>query len=204
MKLTVCVLGAVLLAALPIQTGGGTTPPSSTPDVGSGAQALRPSAPEPPSSELEVGDRIPDFSYQTAENATVDTRQLLAQGHLLMVFGASEPVLRSLEQEREALLDLGVVPVVVVDQRSSAVWSAAKRLGLHYTLVPDPLRVIGAQFNVVDEVHRRPIPSWFVIDRVGKVRALRRNELPIRGYPRLVATVLAVPTQDVSVPVRNR
>jgi peroxiredoxin len=203
MKLTVFVLGAVLLAALPIEPGDGTTPPSSTPAAGNSAQALRPSAPEPPSAELEIGDRVPDFSYQTSDYTTVGVKQLLAQGNLLLVFGASDAVLRSLEQEREALLDLGVVPVAVMDSRSSAVWATGRRLGLHYSLVPDPLRVISGQFNTVDD-HRRPLPSWFVLDRLGRVRALRRNELPIRGYPRLVATVLAVPTRDVSVPVRSR
>ena len=198
MKLTGLALAALLAAAVPLQSSDlpSPAPPLSNPETPS----LTLSAPEPLNAPLLVGDRAPDFSWQADDARPLKLRDLLAQGNLFVVFGAQDAVLRALERERTTLLDLGVVPVAVVSSGNRGSRSTANRLGLHYVLVPDSRRVIAAQYGVIEDVNQTIAPAWFVVDRTGCVRALKRGALPASGYARLAADVLALPTGDVNLP----
>lgn len=202
MKLSLSLLAVVLAATLPLQPG--EPPNSRTPSQEQGIPTLSPRAAEPPSSPLMVGDAAPDFVWQSGDRRMVSVKDLLVHGSLLLVFAPDDATLRAIQQDREGLLDLGVVPVAVVQSRGSAAAGKARRMGLSYILVPDTRRVIAGQYGAVDENRQSMIPAWFVVDRRGQVRALGRGSIPSSGFPRLAATVLAIPTGDVPVPARTR
>ena len=202
MKFTGLLIAVVVAASLPLQPGDQETQPSPSNEGQTATLSRR--APEPPSSPLLVGDRAPKFSWQGEDGHTVNLQDLYAQGNLLVVFGANDATLRTIENERDPLLDLGVVPVAVVNARNGAVWSTGRRLGLHFPLVPDSRRVLAGQFDAVDEIRQTALPAWFVVDRGGRVRALHREGLPESGFPRLAATVLAIPAKDVPLPALAR
>jgi peroxiredoxin len=156
---------------------------------------------EPPPVEVRSGEPAPDFSYQSPDGRWRHLHDLLQQGEVVLVFGASDLELRMLERERDALLDLGVMPVAVLDVKPGSAWNSARKLGLRYTVLADPRRIIGAQFNVLDSGSL--VPGWFVIDRKGMVRGLRRGDLPGQGYPGLVARALSLPLPSVPLPVSH-
>jgi len=203
-KISIVLLAALLAAILVIGPGEVTdqTPPLST-DNGA-RQSLRPQPPEPPSSEVTLGDQAPDFAYQTEDNRWQRLHDLLLQGAAVLVFGADPATLGAIERERDAMLRLGTVPVALLDMRSGIAWAMARRLGLHYPVIPDSRRVIAAQFNAVEAGSQRMLPSWFVVDRSGRVRALRRGALPKQGFSAVVATALGLPAADAGVPAQTR
>lgn len=180
------------------------------PAVAGGASQSAPDAPKAlpvvplgSSSEyatLETGSNAPDFSYLTLAGSRARLRDLRSQGHVLMVFGAGEDDLARLQAERDALGRIGVVPVAVLDWRAGAVRSAVRRLGLTYPVVPDPQRVIGAQFNALDPRTRQDAPAWFVIDRGGKVRGLDHFDWPREAWATIAAGSLGLPEGDTSIP----
>lgn len=146
--------------------------------------------PEPPVMVIRVGDPAPNFSFQGFSGHWMRLHHLLDQGSVLLVFGASEADLRRLQAERGGLLDMGVIPVVVLDDRPGSVRNMVKRLGLQYTVLSDPRAVIADQFNVAED--REIAPSWFVVDQRGRVRGLNRGGLSA-SYTRIAARSLALP-----------
>ena len=126
---------------------------------------------------METGEAAPDFSY-LVDGRWRRLRELRSQGHVLLVVGAGDAQLRALEAQREGLLRLCVVPVAVLDQRSGRCRATSERLGLHFTVIADPTRVIAAQFNALDERTRLAAPAWFVVDQRGTVRALAHASWP--------------------------
>lgn len=158
--------------------------------------------PEPPAMVIRVGDPAPNFSFQGYGGRWMRLHHFLDQGPVLLVFGAREVELRRLQAERGALLDLGVIPVVVLDAKPGATRSMVKRLGLQYTVLSDPRGVIAGQFNMIDA--HEVAAGWFVVDRRGKVRGLIRGALPGGGYPRVCARSLALPMPGVAFPGRAR
>ena len=140
-----------------------------------------------------VGEKAPDFNYQV-NGRWQRLRDLRAQGHVLLVLGAGDVQLRAIESQREVLLRLGVVPVAVLDLRASACRSTAAKLGLHFTVIPDPTRVIGAQFNSLEPRTRMTAPSWFVIDRNGSIRALDRLDWPSSDWREVASNALGIAT----------
>lgn len=146
--------------------------------------------PEPPVMVIRVGDPAPNFSFQGFTGHWMRLHHLLDQGSVLLVFGATDADLRRLQSERVHLLDLGVIPVVVLDDRPGTVRNVAKRLGLQYTVLSDPRAIIADQFNVADD--REIEPSWFVVDQRGRVRGLNRGSLAA-SYTRIAARSLALP-----------
>lgn|SRR5262245_17749865 len=154
--------------------------------------------PEPPTSEVGVGDPAPNFSFEGYDGHVMRLHHLLDQGPVLLVFGARESELRRMQQERGALLDLGIVPVAIVDSKPGATRATVKRLGLQYTVLADSRGVIADQFNVLDD--QRVIPSWFVLDGRGRVRGMARGGQPALDYTRLCARALALPMPGVAFP----
>jgi peroxiredoxin len=154
--------------------------------------------PEPPTLVLRVGDPAPNFSFEGYDGHVMRLHHLLDQGAVLLVFGPREPELRRLQQERAALLDLGIVPVAIVDAGPRTTRGLVHKLGLQFTVLADSRGVVADQFNVLDG--ERITPSWFVLDPRGRVRGLLRGSLPSVEYTRLCARALALPMAGVAFP----
>ena len=184
MILTTSTLLGLLLAGGPGEPVSEVRTPSSTPLAQSRAVA------EPPTAEVCVGDPAPNFAYQGYDGRWMRLHHLLDQGPVLLVIGANDAQLSQIEREREALLELGVVPVAVVDRRPGAARRIVTKLGLHYTVLADGRQVIASQFNATH--NSRMIPSCFVVDQRGKVRGLLRERLPSEDYPQVCARALAL------------
>jgi peroxiredoxin len=164
------------------------------------ATALLRRASDPPSTEVQLGDVAPNFSYRAGDGHWRHLSDIVAQGRVLLAFGADELTLRVIERERDSLVDLGVVPVALVEGRPSATQGLVKRLDLRYTVLADPGGIIAAQFNAVDPATGRQVPSWFVLDRKRCVRGLGRRGLPLRGLPALAANALGLPLPGTTLP----
>jgi peroxiredoxin len=146
-----------------------------------------------------VGSQAPDFSFD-AQGRSLRLRDLRANGHVLLVFTADDARLAALERERVNLLAIGVVPVAVLDQRAGSCAATTRRLGLGYSVIPDPRRVIGAQFNALDPSSRADAPAWFVLDRSGRVRALAHLSWPEQPWTDVTAHALGLSGPDATAP----
>ena len=204
MKVYVILLTALLATILALGPGEvmDQTPPHGADDAAS--RNYRPLPPEPPSADVDLGDRAPDFAFQGDDNRWRRLRELLRQGPVLLVFGADPATLTAIERERDAILKLGALPVAVLDMRNGVAWATARRLGLRYLVIPDSRRVIATQFNAMDAGGERTAPAWFVVDRGGRVRAVKRGALPRQGYTARVAAALGLPDPDAGVPIEKR
>jgi peroxiredoxin len=194
----------LIVAAAPLQTPDAADRARSMNDDLHRLQGISPGNPEPPLSTVSAGDIAPDFSFESMDHHWLRLHDLLAQGNVLLVFGAEEAQLTAIEREQGAMLSRGIVPVAVLDRRDGATWATVRRLGLHYSVLSDPQCVIGAQFNVLHPTTHGPVPSWFVIDRKGCVRGLKRATLPSSGFGALAASALGMPSADVTVPTGVR
>lgn len=188
----------VLAAATPLVHVPGTLDPARTPTT------LAPVPSEPAVTIVAAGDPAPDVSWDVPGGRPQRLRDLRAQGHVLLVFSPTEAQLRALEQERDDLLDVRVVPVAVLDRGSARAADLARRLGLHYVVVPDPRNIVAAQFNVLDPATRHASPAWFVVDRSGRVRGLDRRGVPDGGYLSLATRALALASRDAILPGSTR
>jgi peroxiredoxin len=199
---TLLQLAFVALLATPgPSAAGGSTVANTDP------QKPLPNVPVGSSAEYALivpGSGAPDFSYENLAGGHARLRDLRAQGHVLLVFAATEDQLARLQGESDALERLGIVPVAVLDWRPGACRNVVKKLGLTYPVVPDPARTIGAQYNVLDARTRQDAPAWFVVDRRGRVRGLDRFDFPRESWSSVAANALGLPNGDVSVPASHR
>ncbi|MEO5617059.1 MAG: redoxin domain-containing protein [Candidatus Eisenbacteria bacterium] len=202
MKFTGSALAALIVVATTVGDGADRTgrslenpPPRSR---------LGTRLPDPPNAPVHVGDRAPDFNWVGVDNRTRRLRDILDQAHALIVFAPSDEELRDLEDERETLALMGVVPVAVVEARPRSAVVRAKRAGVHFLVVGDPVRVIGSQFNLVDPETNRIQSAWFAVDRRATVRGTGASLKPAQGWARIAASALAIPAPDVPIPVRSR
>ncbi|MBI5169425.1 MAG: TlpA family protein disulfide reductase [Candidatus Eisenbacteria bacterium] len=190
------------LGAGPVLAAGWNSPPP-RPE----AQATLPLVPLGTSGEyawIEVGSSAPDFSYEALEGGSNRLHDLRAQGPVLIVIGATNEQLASLQREREELLGMGVVPVAVVDARARAVRRQIGKLGLTYPVIADTRRLIAAQFNALEPHSRAAMPAWFVVDRQGRVRDLNRFEWPARDWSAIASSALGLPREGESRPASAR
>jgi peroxiredoxin len=195
---------AALMAANPLQPGDTASRSRYENEDIRSLQNLSRSAPEPEATPVVKGSLAPDFSYQTSDGEWSRLHDMLAQGAVLLVLGARDEHITAIEAEREKLLDLGVLPVAVLDANSRTVRASSRRLGVHYTIVADPRSVIAEQFNALAPKTSAALPCWFVIDRKGRVRALDRTGLPASGYAEIATKALALPLPGVSLPTHSR
>ena len=179
-------LAAALLAAAPTRNARDLAPAPAAPTVVS--SPAEPAATVNPA----VGDSAPDFMYQSRDYLWQHLRNLLEQGSVLLVFGATDDALRTLEREREELLHCGVIPVAVVGARESDVWRIVRRNDLTYSLLSDPHAVIAGQYGALDRAGRAPRPVWFVIDHAGRVRATGEGVSPGRDWTATAVTALGL------------
>ena len=199
MRITLLLAVSALLAAADGPNDRASQSSGATPGTQEGTSLLaRPL--ETFATEVQLGDEAPDFSYQGVDGRWLHLQDILTQGPVLLVFGADERTLRVVEHERERLMDLRVVPVVVTDARSGAARAMVSRFGLRYTVLSDARGTIASQYNAVDPTNGRHRPAWFVVDAKRRVRALGRRGLPLRGYPSLVASALGVPAPGATKP----
>ncbi len=196
--------GLALAACLVLATNGDGTDRAAPPPLDrTPAPSLGAGIPEPPNAPVQVGDQAPDFSWTGSDNQSHRLKDVFEQANVLMVFAPDDEVLLSLERERESLAELGVVPMALIEGRSGAIKARARRLGLHFLMIPDGRHVIASLFDVVDPQLERTQPAWFVVDRRGVVRGQWHEGLPHQGWSRIAASALALPVGDVSLPVRN-
>ncbi len=188
---------AVAALALAASTVFAGTPRVPTPVPAPTTNVIDPIDPGANYAVVDVGSRAPDFSFD-AQGRSLRLRDLRAQGHVLLVIAPEDAQMVALENERAALLALGVVPVAVIDQRAGACTATARRLGLGYSIVPDPRGVIAAQFNAVDEGSGADQAAWFVLDRAGRVRDLAHGTWPGRPWAAVAREALDLP--DPSAP----
>ena len=158
---------------------------------------------EPPATEVELGDVAPDFSYQAVDGRWRKLTDLRAYGPVLLVIAPDAVQLRALQREREQLLDLGVVPVAIADLKPNAAWSLVRELGLTYSVLADPRRVIAAQFNALDSRTQAASPAWFVVDRTGHVRACGHGSFPTGEYAPMASRALGIPEPGATKPASH-
>jgi peroxiredoxin len=204
MKFLGLALTLVMAVALPLSPGENPSAPPASTAPAFPRTDLRTRAAEPPNSTVSVGDVAPNFAFPGPEGTTLSLADMASQGQLLIVFALEERVLTSLEEERDKLLDMGVLPVAIVRERPGPAQSMALRLGLHYPVISDSRRVISAQYNVLDESGPKMIPGWFIVDRQLRVRGLSRGEVALRKWARLAASTLAIPDKSKPLPARSR
>jgi peroxiredoxin len=166
--------------------------------------SFSPSPSEPIPTLVTIGDPAPDVSWEGPGSRPQRLRDLRAQGHVLLVFSPTEAQLRTLEGERDHLLDLRVLPVAVLDRSAATSAALARRLGLDYIVVADPRGIVAAQFGALDPATQRTSPAWFVVDRTGRVRGLDRRSVPDGGYDRLATRALALAGPGVILPGSTR
>lgn len=158
--------------------------------------AARDGAMEPPQAVVRSGDAAPDFTYESETGASFKLHDLLVHGAVLLVFEPDGEQIRALEQERDALLIRNVLPVAVLDRNSRSSWSLARRLAIHFTVIPDDRQVIAEQFNLLGRATHRTVPGWFVVDRHGVIRGLDRGEVPDDGFTQLASSALNLPAPN--------
>ncbi|HUK64351.1 MAG TPA: hypothetical protein VLV15_13485, partial [Dongiaceae bacterium] len=93
--------------------------------------------PTPPTIVM-VGDSAPDFSYKSFDGAWRKLADLRASGPVLLVLGPDTDELRSLQAERDRLLDLGVIPVAICDVAPHTAYGIVRDLHLGFSVLADP------------------------------------------------------------------
>src|SRR5258705_2730912 len=194
---TMIALAAALLSAA---VDPGSTPFPSSEDGHPVVSPVQNGAPEPPTSEVRVGDLAPDFSFEAFDGKWRNLRDLRVQGSVLLVIAPDRDQLSALERERATLIERGILPVAILDATPRGTASTIRKLGLHYSVISDPLRVIGAQFNAIESRTHAAVPAWFVVDRSGLVRALDRGRFPSNGDTAPAGEGLGIPGPGATLP----
>lgn len=147
-----------------------------------------------------AGEPAPDFTYQSHEYLWQNLHNMLEQGHVLLVFGATETDLRRLESERENLIRQGVLPVAVIEQREGDVWKLLRRTDVSISLLSDPHGAIAEQYGVYQPASRGAHAAWFLVDQSGRVRETGTGALPNHWSER---TAVALGRTDVRTASAN-
>lgn len=192
MKRLIASTALALVATVSLAGTGPVSPPT---PASAGGQPYEPVYGSANYAIVDVGTQAPDFSFES-QGRSLRLRDLRAQGHLLLVFAPDETRMVALERERPRLRALGVLPVVLLDQRAGTCAATVRRLGLGYPVIPDPRRVIGAQFNALDPVSRADAPAWFVLSRSGRVYGLEHRSWPERPWSEVAANALGLPDPE--------
>lgn len=182
----VLILAASLLAVLSDPAAAGDNA-AETATVASTAAQPEPAPAERP--KVANGHRAPDFQYQSYDQLWQNLHNVLEHGDVVLVFGASDVDLRTIEREREILMRAGITPLAVVERNERDVWATVRRLGLTFSLLSDPRGVIGAQYGLYDASLGRSQTAWFVIDKKGKVRQ-SGTTMPQQSWPTVAALAL--------------
>ncbi len=195
---------ALALLVFATTVGDGTDRTPSQPDVVTQVSHPPASVSEISYAPVQVGDHAPDFSWVGPDNLTHQLHDALQQANVLLVFAPGDDVLAKLEAERDDLAQIAVVPIAVLDLRGKTAVNRARRLGLHYLVVPDAAHLIGAPFSLLDATSGRLQPAWYAIDRKGLVRGTGATFDGNTAWTRIAASALAIPSPDVPLPAKTR
>ncbi len=192
MRLATLLAAGLLVAAGSLHAEGASSPPASTPAAKPAPDPVQAPAEPAKSSKLSAGSKAPDFQYQSYDALWQNLHNVLEHGDVLLIFGATDVDLRTLEREREVLVRSRITPLAVVEKNDRDVWASVRRLGLTFSLLADPRGVIGAQYGVYDPSLGRSQVAWFVIDVKGRIRQMG-NTMPTQSWPVVAATALGRP-----------
>lgn len=191
MRFATLLAAGLLVAASPLHAQGAAAPPAGPKPGADPVQA--PTDPAPTNrARISPGSKAPDFQYQSYDALWQNLHNVLEHGDVLLVFGATDVDLRTLEREREVLVRSRITPLAVVEKNDRDVWASVRRLGLTFSLLADPRGVIGAQYGVFDPSLGRSQVAWFVIDVKGRIRQMG-NTMPTQSWPIVAATALGRP-----------
>lgn len=146
----------------------------------------------------EKGQEAPDFVYQSYDHLWQNLHNMLEESHVLLVFGASESDLATLEEDREPLRKLGITPVAVVTEHDGEARRTVHDLNLGFSLLADPRGAIGEQYGVREGAVVRDRSVWFVIDQDGEIRDRGEGLRPAEGWPTLASHALASPPAAIT------
>ena len=198
-----------LLAAAPglgTVEGNAVQPVALAKNPGSAPQAAA-TSPTPPADtprpKFSTGNKAPDFQYQSYDDLWQNLHNVLEHGDVLLVFGANDVDLRTIERERETLVKGGLMPLAVVEKSDRDVWASVRRLGLTFSLMADPRGAIGSQYGVYDASLGRSIGSWFLIDRKGRVRSSGIG-MPAQSWLALASNAFGRPFGSVTQTTSNQ
>jgi peroxiredoxin len=187
--------------------------PASAGVDGRNPSAPNPTSPAEPTPMIEYdthpapdadGD-APDFQYLSSEGRWRFLHEMLRHDAVLLVFEPSDAQLLKLEAGADSLRHSGVIPVAIRRCPDGANWAAIGKLGLTYSLMSDPQGELEGDFHIgvaakAGAETKAASPSWFLVDRKGRVAALERGSLPATGFAPIVAG--AMQARDVSNAVK--
>ena len=191
MRFATLLAAGLLMAASPLHAQGAASASATPPKSGSDP-APAPAEAVSARARLSPGSKAPDFQYQSYDALWQNLHNVLEHGDVLLIFGATDVDLRTLEREREELVRSRITPLAVVEKNDRDVWASVRRLGLTFSLLADPRGVIGAQYGVFDPSLGRSQVAWFVIDVKGRIRQMG-NTMPTQSWPIVAATALGRP-----------
>jgi len=119
---------------------------------------------------VAMGDVAPDFDFLSSDYFRRHLHDVLADGSVLLVFGATDAQLRDLEADHVRLTQTGVVPLVVTDQVGRDARATVERCELTYALLSDPKGHVAEQYGMWSASTGERVTGWYVIDRAGRVR----------------------------------
>ncbi len=96
MRFPTLLVALTLMATFPYQNSEGLPKARSASEMSPPARSISANSPEPDATVVSPGDRAPDFAYIGADGFGGRLRNLLAQGPVLLVFGAGESDLAAL------------------------------------------------------------------------------------------------------------
>ncbi len=189
------VLASAVLAAATTSTPGTESPSNLvTHEISASAPAatVAEAAPRGP----RVGEPAPDFAYKSRTYVWQNLHNMLEDGPVLLVFGASDEQLVSIEREAERFERAGIQPVAVVPHRDADAWKLLRRYDLSFSLLSDPNGVIASQYATIEAGPEGSVPSWFVVDRACRIRGAGTGTPASGDWMELASETLATDSFD--------
>lgn len=154
------------------------SPMNSPPVPGAQRRVLAPLSAEPEAAALQIATPAPMFSYIGADGRWHRSDELLSRGPLLVLFGANDTDLVTVQRLAPAFEELGVRPVAVLGLTTRGTSQLTRRLGISIALVSDPMSAIAGLYHRLEPTTGRHAPAYFVIDSHHTLRAMGLGPLP--------------------------
>ena len=130
-------------------------------------------APAPAASAEPV--TAPDFAFASTPYGWRHLHDLCKAGPVLLVFGADDAALATIQKQRERWETLSIEPVVVLGASDGANWQTLERLGLTYSLLSDPSGYVALQFGI-SSADQKAAPAWCLVDQRLRIRHLEPGD----------------------------
>ncbi len=141
-------------------------------------RVFAPVSTEPEAATLQIGAPAPMFSYMGPDGRWYRSEELLTLGSVVVIFAPTDEDLVGLKRTREALDQIGVRTIPVLDLPTRKTTSLARRLAIEGTLVSDPMSAIAGLYHAVDRTSGTHVTSYFVVDGKRCLRAMYYGPLP--------------------------